>query len=321
MAVETANVQQMMGWLAQGGAAASSPAAEALAQKLAAVVFQGDVQWADRLEQADAHADALNAWLGADESQFSDLTKPDADPAVFVDWFLTVVAGWQSRASGDAGAGAALANPNFDGTSGTEFYRFDDAAQEYQYSSAADGGDWATYEQRRYAEPARSDTYGLTYRYDQRDGVYEWYDEAGQKWLDQAWADQHAAGAPGVAAQASAADPAAGPTPEWDENWKMFYRVDADGAYQFADAVTPGDKASGCSGTWLSQEQAGARPAAEHQQSAAGDPHTAAAADALHKAMFAAVGGTFEADPALKDILSDEDVKALLADVAKEVIG
>jgi hypothetical protein len=320
MAVEAANVQQMMGWLAQGGAVASSPAAEALVQRLAAVVFQGDAQWADRPEQADAHADALSAWLGAEESQFADLTKPDADPGVFVDWFLLVVAGWRGPTAGDGGAAAGLENPNFDGTSGTEFYRFDEAAQEYQYSSAADGGDWATYEQRRYAEPARSGAYGLAYRYDQRDGVYEWYDEAGGMWQDQAWADQHAAAGSGAAAQGPAAGSPAGPTPEWNENWTMFYRVDADGAYQFADAVSPGDEASGCSDVWLSQEQASARSAAGQRRPAAADPH-AAAATALHNAMLAAVGSAFEADPELRDTLSDEHIKALLADVAREVIG
>lgn len=339
MAVDGENVRQVMAWLAPGGPVTSaSPGAEALAQKLAAVVFQGDTQWPTHHEQADSYRDALSAWLGDDESMFAELTKPDADPGMFVDWFLPVVdrrAG-QGAAQGqqpdpaaaaqDGGAATGLSNPNFDGTPGTEFYRFDEAAQDYQYSAVADGGDWATYEQRRYGEPARDDAYGLTYRYDQRDSVHEWYDEAGQTWQNQAWADQHAAGGQGAAgaqsAEPTAAGSSAGPVPEWDENWMMFYRVDASGTYQFADAVTPGDKASGCGDMWLSQEEAAARGAGRQGGSAtaASEPH-AAAADAVYQAMRAAVGSALTANPGLSDVLTEEHINAVLADVAREVIG
>lgn len=328
MAVESDHVQQVMTWLAQDGPARTANAgAEALVQKLAVVVFEGDAQWPERPDRVDAYCDALSTWLGADASQFTELTKPDADPDAFIDWFQPVVDGWESAAP------TGLANPNFDGTVGTEFYRFDEAAQEYQYSSSVDGagGDWATYDQRRYSEPAKDDSYGLNYRYDRKDQVYEWYDEPGQTWRNQAWADQHAADAQGAANAQPSPSPAtgtfAGPAPEWDENWRMYYRVDSGGAYQFADAVTPGDKSSGCGDTWLSQEQASARGAG-HQQSAtstststsAPEPH-AAAADAVHEAMRAAVGSAFEAHPELRDVLTDEHIKTILADAAKEVIG
>jgi hypothetical protein len=319
MAVEPQNVRILMGWLAQDSHVRSEVAAAGmLGEKLAQVVFQGDAQWADRPDQIDGYCDTLNAWLATDsgnEQQFIALTVPEADPAAFVDWFLQVVTEWESRAAGQqTGAQQTTGDP-----------------------SAAEPG--------RYSEPARADNYGLTCRYDSQAGVYEWYDEAGQTWRDQAWADQHAAdatggaGAAGPGAQAPAADASAESAPEWDENWKMFYRVDSGGAYQFADAVTPGERASGCSGTWLSHDQVArttteqaAEQATEHateqvtgqatgqQQSLATDPH-AAAADAMHKAMLAAVGSAFESDPALKGVLTDEHIKAVLADVAKEVIG
>jgi hypothetical protein len=45
----------------------------------------------------------------------------------------------------------------------------------------------------------------------------------------------------------------------------MFYRVGPGGAYEFADAVTPGERASGCGDVWLSQEQVAAQ---RHAQAA-----------------------------------------------------
>lgn len=313
MAVEAPNVQILMGWLAQDGHVRSEVAAAGmLAEKLAQVVFLGDAQWADRADQVDGYCDTLNAWLAADggnEQQFIALTAPGADPAAFVDWFLQVVTEWESRSAGQqTGAQQTTGDP-----------------------SAAEPG--------RYSEPARDDNYGLAYRYDSQSGVYEWYDEAGQTWRDQAWADQHAAGTAsgaGVAstanaaspgAQAPAADTSAEPSPAWDENWKKFYRVDSGGAYEFADAVTPGDRASGCSGTWLSHDQVAStateQPSGQatgQEQSAATNAH-AVAADATYKAMLTAVGSAFESDPRLKGALTDEHIKAVLADVAREVIG
>lgn len=344
MAVESEQVQQVMTWLAQDGHARTANVnAETLVQTLAVVVFQGDAQWPERPDRVDAYRDALSGWLGTDESAFAELTKPGAEPDVFIDWFQQLVVGWESAAAqqgrqsdpgaaaGAPGGGTAAgtANPNFDGTAGTEFYRFDQAAQEYQYSSSADaGGDWAAYDKRRYSEPAKDDSYGLTYRYDHKDNVYAWYDEPGQTWRDQAWADQqHAAGGQGAASAQPARSPAAGssagPAPAWDENWKMFYRVDSGGGYEFADAVTPGDESSGCGNKWLSQEQAAARGTG-HRQTAASTPTPelhAAAADTVHDALRAAVESAFAAHPELRDVLTDEHIKAVLADAAQEVIG
>ena len=247
MAVESGNIQQLMEWLAQDSPVLAGVAgAETLVTTLAAVVFQGDAQWTERPDQADDYRDTLTAWLatGGDEQQFAALTTADADPGAFVDWFLPVVAGWDSPVVG-------------------------------QQPDAEPG---------RYSEPARHDGYGLTYRYDNHGAVYEWFDEAGQTWQDQAWADQRAAGGPDSTLHAPAADAPAGPAATWDENWKMFYRVEPDGTYQFADALTPGDKASGCGHTWLSQEQVVARTAgsahgqAQHQHTAT--HHQTAAAPA-----------------------------------------
>lgn len=255
MAVESENVQTLMEWLAQGSPVRSAlPAAEALIEKLVAVVFQGDAQWTDRRDHADDYRDTLSAWLAADsghEQQFAALTTPGADPGMFVDWFLPVVARWESVAAGQ------------------------------QSAATQDNGDVAAAEPGRYSEPARDDAYGLIYRYDHQTGVYEWYDEASQIWQDQAWADQHTTGGPGATTHTPADDSPAGPAPGWDENWKMFYRVDANGAYQFADALIPGDKSSGWDEQWLSQEQVVARTSAPQPTATpaatatATDPHGA----------------------------------------------
>ena len=299
MTVESGNVQTLMGWLAQGSPVRSElTGAETLVEKLAALIFQGDAQWPERTDQADNYGATLSDWLAIDsgsEQQFVTLTASGADPGMFVDWFLAVVAGWESLAAGQQSAGA-------------------------QGDGDLSGGGPG-----RYSEAARDDSYGLTYRYDHHGEVYEWFDESGQTWRDQAWADQHAAGGHhgSAGAQASAADAHAGAAATWDENWKMFYRVDGGGAYQFADAVTPGVEASGCGSTWLSQEQVAARSAGAHhqQQTSATDSHEAAAADAVYQAMLAAVGAALESDPMIKGVLTDELIQAVLVDVAKEVIG
>ena len=235
MAVESENIQTLMEWLARNSPVRSAvTCADALAEKLAAVVFQGDTQWTDRPDQADGYRDALGTWLATDsghEQQFAALTAPHADPTMFVDWFLPVVAGWESLSAGQ------------------------------QSTAGQNGGDSADVDPGRYSEPARDEGYGLTYRYDHQAGAYEWYDEDGQTWRDQTWADQRAASGSGATTHAPSSEPGAGPAPEWDENWKMFYRVDAGGAYQFADAVTPGDKSSGWAENWLSREQVVARTA------------------------------------------------------------
>lgn len=305
MAVEIGNVQTLMGWLTQDGSVRSGiTGADTLVEKLAALLFQGDVQWPERTDQADNYAATLDTWFATDsggEQQFVTLTASDADPAVFVDWFLPVVEGWESLAAGQQSA----------------------EAQGYGSLLGDAPG--------RYSEAAKDDNYGLTYRYDHHGGVYEWFDEGGQTWRDQVWADQqHAAGGHGSAggqgtagAQAPAASAHTAPAATWDENWKMFYRVNTSGAYQFADAVTPGVEASGCGDTWLSQEQVAARSAGAHhqQQAAAAQPHEAAAADAVHQAMLAAVGSVFEADPLFRDVLTDAQIHAVLTDVARELIG
>lgn len=210
MAVEVQNVERLMGWLAEGSAARSTYVeADALAERLAALVFQGESGWPNHTDRADAYRDALGAWFAEDghESQFAALTGPDADPGTLFDWFLPVVQAWEQR--------------------------------------AAHAADLATDEQRRYSERARDDTYGLDYRYDRTYQVYEWYDEASGTWRDQTWADLYAASRhhPG-------AEPAGGETgAEWDENWRMFFRVGPGGVYEFADAKTPGEPGSGCGGT------------------------------------------------------------------------
>ena len=263
MAVEIENVEKLQEWLVEGSSVrAEVRAAEALADQLADLVFQGDQEWPNYADRAAGYRDALRAWFTQDsgrESQFVALTGPSAEGSVFVAWFLPVVQEWASWAArnesgqaGGEGTVVGLVNPNSDGTPGTEYYRFDEATAQYLYSSSA-GGDWATYEKRRYAEVERDENYGLDYRYDRKDSVYEWYDEAEGTWRDQAWADLDVARRHerGPAAEKGGG----GAAPEWDENWNMFYRVGPGGVYEFADAVQPGAQASGCGDVWLSHEQ------------------------------------------------------------------
>ncbi|GGN16224.1 hypothetical protein [Streptomyces fuscichromogenes] len=262
MAVERENIETLMRWLADGSPARSAHAgADALVEKLAAVVFGGEWAWPDRADQADVYRDRMRDWFTGDsghEDQFTELTAPDADPGMFIDWFLPVVVEREGREVRDAAGQpedgereTGWANPNFDGTPGTEFYRADEATGEYLYASREAGPDWAAYDERRYLEPARDDSYGLDCRYDRRDGVYEWYDEASGTWEDQAWADEYTArGDDGTGNAADRSEAV------WDDNWRMFYRLDLDGVYQYADARSPGDQPSGCGDVWLTAEQA-----------------------------------------------------------------
>ncbi len=308
MAVDSENVEQLMEWLAEGSPARSEHAtAEALVARLAALVFQGDAGWPNRIDRADAYCDALSAWFAHDsgqESAFSGLTGPDGDPGTLINWFLQVVGQWEQwAASHEAGTAVddatvvGLPNPSSDGTPGTEFYRFEQATGQYLYAASADSTDWAGYEKRRYSEPAKDDNYGLDYRLDRTLQVYEWYDETTGTWNDQTWADLHAARGhdPASAAQ----KPAGGAAAQWDGGWAMFYRVGPGGVYEFADAVTPGAESSGCTGEWLSHEQVLMRRAEARMR--------AAAETVLAK------------QPRFYDVLSEEDREEVIAELTKEM--
>ncbi|MEV5959868.1 hypothetical protein AB0M11_40075 [Streptomyces sp. NPDC051987] len=261
MVVETEHVECLMGWLAYGSPARSLVGAERLVEKLAVVVFQGDYDWPTSTSRADDYRDALREWFADDvrESEFVDMADPDTDPGLLIDWFLPVVLEWEEqvargqREDADGEAPRGWRNPRFDGTPGTEYYRIDAATGEYVYAEREDDEDWVVYDRRRYAEPAWDDAYGLTYRYDRKDGVYEWRDEQTATWEDQAWADAHAAGPDGSAGTSERSEVA------WDENRRMFYRLGPNGIYEYADARIPGDESSGCGEVWLSDEQARTR--------------------------------------------------------------
>jgi hypothetical protein len=305
VAVHSESVGRLMGRLAADSAARSaSAAAEPLVQELAALAFQGDTDWPNRTDRVDAYRDALDAWFAGDDaqaSQFADMTGADADPDACFDWLLSVVRAWQQRAAlhqadaaPDGTTSTGLANPNSDGTPGTEYYRRDEATGQYLYAASANGTDWATYEQRRYSEPARDDNYGLDYRLDRTRQVYEWRDEATGTWQDQTWADlyaarTHAPDAPG---------PADGAQAEWDENWAMFYRIGPGGVYEYADAVKTGDKSSGCRDEWLSHEQALMR--AEIRRT---------------------VAAVFENEPELREGLDDANIENIVTDLFKQASG
>jgi hypothetical protein len=328
--IERENVERMMAWLTEDGPARSaSSAAETVVARLAAV-FGGDSAWPANTGQADSYRNALDAWLAVrsgGEARFLALTGSDADPGAFADGFLPLLdasASGEAEAAKAAEAQAAFSNPNFDGTSGTEFYRLDEGGQ-YLYAASADAADWVTYEQRRYTERERDENYGLDRRYDRTGGVYEWYDEAEGTWKDQAWADARLASAIAAAAQPTADTPAAAQAdapPEWDESWTMFYRVASGGAYEFADAVTPGDRSSGCGDVWLSQEEVLARNAA-NPQAESGEPAPEAVAVAEPEAVRAEVSATVDSVlaemPELMEGLTREDIESVIADLTRDV--
>lgn len=303
MAVESRNVERLMGWLADGSAARSAyAAAETLVEKLAVVVLHSGPEWPEA-GRVDDCRDALRGWFANDggrESRFVELTGPDAEPGVFIDWFLPVVLEWEQRAAhnetGSAPGGdttVGLRNPNYDGTPGTEYYRLDAATGEYRYAASAEGPEWATYEQRRYSAAARDDNYGLKYRHDRRDGVYEWYDEGSGTWRDQAWANRYADHTPGQVADASAKER----SPAWNDAWNMFYRIGPGGGYEFADATIPGQLSSGCGDEWLSREQVLERSARREL-------------DAL-----------FAREPELRQGLAEKDIEIIVANLINEVMG
>jgi hypothetical protein len=268
MSVPEQNMQTLMGWLSDDGGAVSG--ADQVTEDLATLVFQGDREWPDHQDQAAGYADDISAWLAGDtESEFVAFTAESGDLAAFIGWMTPVLEQWKAPAAPDEDGqdGQGLANPNYDAdpTPGTEYYRYDEATGDYLYAATADGADWATYDQRRYAEPTWNDGYGLSYRHDQRDGVYEWYDEQDGTWKDQAWADQYAAGGAGQA-DAAGAEAQAASAAAWDQSWQMFYRIGPDGQYEYADAVVPGDESSGSSEVWLSYEQAATRAAPAGQE-------------------------------------------------------
>ncbi len=300
-------------------------------EKLATLVFQGAWAWPNHADRIDEYRDQLQEWFAHDSaagSRFIELTGPHADPGAFVDWFLPLVLEWENQAAHNEPDGAeddppstGWPNPEHDGTPGTEFYRVDESSQKYLYSATADGVDWATYEERRYTEPARSDDYGLDYRYDRTGEVYEWYDESSGTWNDQAWADLFAASTEGLQASADRTED------EWDEAWAMFFRTGPDGAYEFADAVVPGQQTSGCSDVWLSHEQVLARYA-ENQEATPDEELEEEYSEESHEELLrsahaqarVAVETTLAEDPDGWAELSPADIEEVISSLARDII-
>jgi hypothetical protein len=258
MSVPVENMKTLMQWLSESDISG----AQDVTDDLARLVFLGDREWPNYEDRASSYADAISAWCDmGTESQFIALTTESGNLAAFIEWVGPVIERWDTEATRDEAGqeGQGLPNPNHDSdpTPGTEFYKYDEPTGNYLYSATADGSDWATYEQRRYSEPTLDDSYGLRYRYDKREEIYEWYDEENGTWNSQGWADQYAASraAEAGAAGAAGAEPQAASAAAWDENWQMFYRIGPSGAYEYADAVVPGNEGSGSSEVWLSYEQ------------------------------------------------------------------
>ena len=265
MSVPQENMKTLMQWLSDS----QDAEARAVTEDLARLVFLGDEEWPNYDDRASSYADAISAWLDGDtESRFIALTAESGNLAAFTDWMVPVIEQWDASAAQDEAGqeGRGLENPNYgsDPTPGTQYYKYDEADGTYLYSATADGADgWKTYEERRYSDPTWDDNYGLSYRHDKRDEVYEWYDEQNGTWNDQSWADMYAASrsAEAAAAGGAGAEPQAPSAAEWDENWQMFYRIGPNGTYEYADAVVPRVESSGSSEVWLTYDQVAARDA------------------------------------------------------------
>ncbi|WP_042415285.1 hypothetical protein [Streptacidiphilus anmyonensis] len=308
MALEAANVEQLMEWFADGSPVRSQHLeADVLVEKLAALVFDGERDWPDRADRVDVYRDGLRDRFDGDsagESEFCASTLPDADPAVFIAWFVRVIDEWEAEAASAEEEEAeeeaeeddvvrGYPNPNHDGTPGTAFYRTDDEDPDtYLYADAADGPDWLTYEERRYTEPDWDEGYRLNRRYDRLLTRYEWQDAVSGEWHDQTWADRQAEPAEEVQ------------EPIWDAQWQMFYRVLRDQTYEYAEAVTPKDQSSGCSDTWVNQDAVLLRDA----KAEVADAMLAAAQDALQQA------------PELAG-LDEDDIRAVLHEIVTEMIA
>jgi hypothetical protein len=343
MPVPEENMTVLMHWLSDPEITSASYEAQGVNEDLAALVFQGDLEWANYEDRARTYAQLISPWLTSEtEGDFTALTVEGGDPAAFFAWVVPVLAGWhESAAQDEAGlAGLGLANPNYesDPTPGTQFYRYDEQAGTYLYGETADGTDWAPYEGRRYSEATWDDGYGLSYRYDKRDEIYEWYDEEAGTWNSQEWADTYVAGGSASEGEAEAQAPSAG---AWDENWQMFYRIGALGAYEYADSIVPGDESSGPGEVWLSYEQVMARaeqpdvldeqtPGQDEsaleqvpRQVVQGEPlqqdAVTIAADKLQSELLQALEEAFQADPSLAE-LEDDDIKRLLEEVVREIV-
>ena len=320
MSVPEQNMRTLMQWLSDDGGA--SLGADQVTEDLATLVFQGDREWPDHEDQAAGYADDISAWLTGDtESEFITLTAESGDLAAFISWMTLVLDQWKAPAAQDEEGqeGQGLDNPNYDSdpTPGTEYYRYDEATGEYLYAATADGSaGWATYDQRRYSDPTWNDGYGLSYRYDQRDQVYEWYDEQDGTWKDQAWADQYAAGGAGQA-DAAGAEAEAASAAAWDQDWQMFYRIGPDGQYEYADAVVPGDESSGSSEVWLSYEQVATRAAPEAGQEAGQE----AEVEMSQEEISAFLADPAQAQAVIDEQFADPDLAQLPEDERMELVS
>jgi hypothetical protein len=179
---------------------------------------------------------------------------------------------------------------------------------------------WAVPE-NRYDEPVLDGSYGMRYRYDRREEVYEWEDPPdSETWLSQEEADELV-----QARQQPAVPPAAAaqPTePTWDENWEMLYRTNERGVYEYAysddrKTIRPGTR-------WLSYEDVtrGADPsvratATPEKVAAITTPVTPQGADEIVQTVVAEIG-----IPVLEDIAqSDAAIGALDAGQREELLA
>jgi hypothetical protein len=352
MALPQENMLKLMNWLNDDEVKAQYAEAPGIIEELGRLVFQGELEWPNYVDNAATYASTISEWLTDQEdyTEFETLTGSSAQSlAGFIRFIEPVIDKWQTAAAKEEGGAVGLANPNYstDPTPGTQFYWYDESAGTYLYSDTADGDDWKTYEERRYIDPngTKDDSYGgLFYRYDKRDEIYQWYDDENGIWESQEWADQFVVAkraeaekaakaaaiegqAPPAAAEAAGAE-AQAPSAFWDENWQMFYRIGPSGAYEYADAIDPGSESSGCSEKWLSYEQVMTRPEPvtapppappAEPPAAPPQPAVAEAAESLAEDMLAAVSQVFEDEPGLEQLLSDADIQGIFEELVNEL--
>ncbi|WP_152648600.1 hypothetical protein [Streptacidiphilus anmyonensis] len=180
--------------------------ADILVEKLAQLIFEGERDWPARSDRFDAYRDRLTERFADDsarERQFVELTGPDADPGVFIDWFLPVVLAWEEDGSAESGQPAwDEARAVFYRTSPGGAFEFAEANTRGQQGTGC-GGTWLSHQELvELGEDPATRAHG------------------------------------------------------WDDARAMFHRTGPGGAFEFAEANTRGQRTSGCTATWLTDEQA-----------------------------------------------------------------
>ncbi|WP_042382303.1 hypothetical protein [Streptacidiphilus melanogenes] len=235
--------------------------ADILVEKLAQLIFEGERDWPARSDRFDAYRDRLTERFvddSARERQFVELTGPDADPGVFIDWFLPVVLAWEEDGSAESGQPAwDEARAVFYRTGPGGAFEFAEAKTRGQQGTGCSGS-WLSHQELiELGEDPATRAHGW-------DGARAMFHRTGSGGAFE-FAEAKTRGQQGTGCSGSwlshqelielGEDPATR-AHGWDGARAMFYRTGPGGAFEFAEANTRGQRTSGCTATWLTDEQA-----------------------------------------------------------------